>query len=344
MMITTHLLHPENVVIEEVERPIPKKHEVLIRVHNIGICGSDIHAYYGRHPYIHLPIIQGHEFSGEIAELGSGVEGISIGERVTAVPMLHCRQCENCKRGDYNQCSQLRFIGCQVTGAMAEYVVIPEDKIVLLPEEVDYEIGALIEPLAVGVHAVRIGSLQKGNKVVVLGAGTIGLMTMMAARAMGALAIVQTDLLDKRLSLARELGSDVICNATSKRWEGVMERAFGSEGADIIFECVGASKLIQEAIQFAPRGCRIVVIGVFSESVPINIGYIQDHELEVRGVAGYTIRDFESVIRLIVEKKIKTEHLRKVITHRFPLKKIDEAYKHIEQNQPSVLKVMLEVC
>jgi len=342
-MITTHLIQPEEVVIEDVEQPIPKKHEVLIKVHNIGICGSDIHSYYGKHPYIHCPIIQGHEFSGEIAGLGPGVRGISIGERVTAVPILHCRQCENCKQGDYNRCSELQFIGCQTTGAMAEYVTISEDKVVTLPEGIDYEIGALIEPLAVGVHGVTIGNLQKGYKVVVLGAGTIGLMTMLAARAMGVTSIVQTDLLDKRLSLAQELGADFICNVTSNRWDEIMKQSFGSEGANIIFECVGASKVIQEAIQYAPRGCKIIIIGVFSESIPINVGYIQDHELEIRGVVGYTIRDFETAIRLIIEKKIETEQLSKLITNRFPLRKLKEAYKYIERNQPTVLKVMLEV-
>jgi len=336
-MITTHLLHPEEVILEEVERPKPKEHEVLIKVHNIGICGSDIHAYYGRHPYISLPIIQGHEFSGEISELGSGVGGISIGDRVTAVPMLHCRQCPNCLRGEYNRCSELRFIGCQATGAMAEYVVVHEDKIVLLPEEIDDEAGALIEPLAVGIHGIAVGGLQEGQNVIIMGAGTIGLMTLLASRAIGARIILQTDILQNRLSLAKELGADRVYLEDGKK------QNYSLENVDIIFECVGAAETIQDAIQYAPRGCRIVIIGVFSKNIPVNIGYIQDHELEVRGVAGYTIRDFETAIRLIVEKKIKLDQLKKVITNRFPLHQIKDAYKHLEQNLHSTLKVMLEV-
>jgi len=342
-MITTHLLCPEEVVIKEVEKPMPEEQEVLIKVHNVGICGSDIHAYYGKHPYIHLPIVQGHEFSGEISTLGPDVEGLNRGERVTVVPMLHCRICDNCSRGEYNRCPDLRFIGCQTTGAMAEYVVVPSDKVVRLPEEIDYEVGALIEPLAVGVHGVNIGGVKEGDSVIIMGAGTIGLMTMLAARAVGAKVILQTDLDDKKLSTAENLGADFVCNASKNAWWETMTESLGQKGANMMFECVGAPQTIRESIQYAPRGCRIVIIGVYSEDVPVNIGFIQDHELEVRGVAGYTIRDFETAVRLIVEEKITIQQLKKLITKRFPLKKVKEAYKYIEQNQPSVLKVMLEV-
>ena len=342
-MITTHLLRPEEIVIEEVDRPVPGEREVLIRVCNVGICGSDIHAYYGRHPYINLPIIQGHEFSGKIAGLGPEVQNISMGERVTVVPMLHCRQCTNCLRGEYNRCSELRFIGCQSTGAMAEYVVVPEDKCVSLPDEIDYETGALIEPLAVAIHAVTIAGLQNGDNLVVMGSGTIGLMTLLAARAMGAGRILQTDILPHRLSLAQDFFADIVCNTASRSWVDDMNQSFGPEGADIIFECVGASETIQEAIQYAPRGKKIIIVGVFSQNIPINIGYVQDHELEIRGVAGYTIRDFLTAIRLITERKIQAELLRRMITDRFSLRDIWEAYKHIERNQRSVLKVMLNV-
>lgn len=342
-MITTHLIRPEEVIIEEVEQPVPKEHEVLIKVHNIGICGSDIHAYYGKHPYIHLPIIQGHEFSGEIAALGPEVQGFTVSERVTVVPMLHCRHCSNCERGDYNRCSELKFIGCQTTGAMAEYIIVPDDKVVLLPEEVDYEVGALIEPLAVGVHGVTIGGIKKGDKVVVIGAGTIGLMTLLAAKAMGAKNVLQTDLDDKKLALAHELGADFTCNVSKKSWWEVMYESFGSNGADIILECVGSPQAIQEAIQHASRGARIIIIGVFTKEVPLNVGFIQDHELELRGVVGYTIRDFKTALQLIQKNNIQIEPLKIVIMKRFPLQKVKEAYKFIEHNQPSVLKVMLEV-
>ncbi len=342
-MITTHLLRPEEIIIEEVEQPVPERHEVLVKVHNVGICGSDIHAYYGKHPFIKLPIIQGHEFSGEAAGLGAEAEGVTVGERVTVVPMLHCRLCYNCRQGQYNRCPELKFIGCQTTGAMAEYVVVPDDKIVPLPEVIDYETGALIEPLAVGVHGAAIGSIGKGDNVIIIGSGTIGLMTMLSARAMGANALLLTDIDDKKLTLAKSLGADFVCNVSRNEWQKVMEHSFGSEGANVIFECVGTPQTIREAIHYAPIGCRIVVIGVFSEDVPLNIGYIQDHELEVLGIAGYTIRDFKKAVQLIVENEISIHRLKKLIMERFPLKKIKEAYKYIEQNQPSVLKVMLEV-
>ena len=342
-MITTRLIRPKEVIIEEVDQPIPKENEVLIKVQNIGICGSDIHAYYGKHPYIHLPIVQGHEFSGEIAGLGSNLVDFNVGERVTVVPMLHCRRCTNCIKGEYNRCPELKYIGCQTTGAMAEYIAVPADKVVFIPEEIDYEAGALIEPLAVGIHGTSIGNIRKNDKVVILGAGTIGLVTMLAARAAGAGYILIVDLDDKKLSLAQTLGADFMCNALNTKWWEVMEQSFGPDGANVIFECVGVPQTIREAVQYAPRGAKLVVIGVFSEKVSINIGFVQDHELQIRGVAGYTIRDFESAIKLITEKKISIHLLKKLIMERFPLKKIKEAYKYIEQNQPSVFKVLIEV-
>lgn len=342
-MITTHLIRPEEIIIEEVDQPVPNEHEVLIKVHNIGICGSDIHAYYGKHPYIHLPVIQGHEFSGEVAALGPGVQGFAVNERVTVVPMLHCRHCPNCERGDYNRCPELQFIGCQTTGAMAEFVVVPDDKVVSLPEEVDYEAGALIEPLAVGVHGVTIGGIKKGDRVVIIGAGTIGLMTLLAAKAMGAKSVLQTDLDDKKLALARELGADFTCNVTKKSWWEVMSESYGSNGADVILECVGSPQAIQEAVQYASRGARIIIIGVFTTEIPLNVGFIQDHELELKGVVGYTIKDFKTALLLIQKGNIQVDPLKILIMKRFPLQKVKEAYKFIEHNQPSVLKVILEV-
>jgi L-iditol 2-dehydrogenase len=343
-MLTTHLLRPEHVELEEAPVPKPQPGEALIHVKNVGICGSDIHAYYGKHPYIDLPIIQGHEFSGEIATLGSGVKGPPVGTRVTVVPMLHCRQCKNCRNGDYNRCAELKFIGCQTTGAMAEFVVVPEDKIIPLPDSIDDETGALIEPLAVGLHGANIGKVCQGSGVVIMGAGTIGLMTTLAVRALGASVILQTDLEDSKLAVASKLGADHTVNISNGSWQEAMQQAFGREGPDIMIECAGVPAAVQNAVKDAPRGCRIVLVGVYPEpQIPVNLGFVQDHELELRGVAGYTIREFRQAIDLVKAGKITVDNLKGIISARYPLKQAAEAYTFIESSRASVLKVMLAV-
>lgn len=339
-MLRSNLVQPEKVILEEVKKPKPKKNEVLIATKTCGICGSDVHAYYGKHPFIHCPIVQGHEFSGVIAELGPGIKGFKIGQAVTVVPLITCGKCYNCKRGDYNRCTTLKFIGCQTNGAMGEFVSVPASMVVPLPKEIDFDIGALIEPLAVGIHAVRRSNLEKNSTVLVLGAGPIGLVTMEAAKAFGAKKVVVSDKIPFRLNMAKRLGADGVINVGKETLTAGVKKYFGEDGVDIIFECVGAAQTIQQAIEVARKGSQIIVVGVFGIEVPVKVGFIQDHELEVRGTAGYVKEDFEEAIRLIQKKKVSVQPL---ITDIFPLKDIAQAYKKIEQNRDQSIKVLIQV-
>ncbi|MDI6782572.1 MAG: alcohol dehydrogenase catalytic domain-containing protein [bacterium] len=339
-MLRSNLVKPEKVILEEVAKPKPKKNEVLIATKTAGICGSDVHAYYGKHPFIHCPIVQGHEFSGVVAELGPGVKGLKVGQRVTVVPLLTCGTCYNCKRGDYNRCATLKFIGCQSNGAMADYVPVPAKMVVPLPDSIDFDTAALIEPLAVGIHAARRSNVKKGSKVLVLGAGPIGLVTCQAAKAFGAAKVVVSDRIPFRLNMARKLGADGVINVAKESLDKGVKRSFGEDGADVIFECVGVATTIQAAIKVARKGSQIIVVGVFGTEVPVKVGYIQDHELEIRGTAGYVKEDFEEAIRLIQRKKVNVNPL---ITDRFPLREIQKAYKTIERNREQAIKVLIQV-
>ncbi len=321
--------------------PVPKINgdEVLIRVSRVGICGSDLHAYHGAHPYISLPVVPGHEFSGQIAEMGNQAKGLVHGQRVTVEPSLVCGKCKNCTSGRYNICTELKVIGCQTTGAMADYLVVPASKVLPLPDSLSDDQGAMVEPLAVGVHAVHKAELQPGYNGLILGAGTIGLMTMQAARALGAGKIIISDLLDERLDLARELGADVVVNPEKQDLDEVLQTHFGTDRADVIFECVGHPASIQTAIQFARKGSRIILAGVFGKSVLLDVGLIQDRELELVGTLMYANEDFPTAIKLIADGKVNVDAM---ITDHFGLDDAARAYQKADARH-GVMKVMLDV-
>jgi L-iditol 2-dehydrogenase len=330
---------PEDIRLQEAPVPSPGPDEVLIKIACVGICGSDLHAYHNRHPFIELPVVPGHEFCGTVAEVGPNVTEFAPGQRVTVEPSLVCGKCYNCLHGRYNICEQLKVIGCQSAGAMAEYLAVPATKVLALPDDVSFDQAALAEPLAVGVHAVRVGGVQAGTKVLVLGAGTIGLMTLQAANAMGATPVMVTDTRRERLDLAMQLGADEIIDPTRTNLEQRSEELFGHPGPDVIIECVGSAATIKDAIAVARKGTRIVVAGVFEEEVPVPLGLVQDRELEIVGTLMYAGDDFQTAIDLLAQGQARATPL---ITHRFPLDRAAEAFKAAD-SRDKVLKVLIEV-
>lgn len=330
---------PEDVRLIESPRPSPGADEVLIAVTCVGICGSDLHSYHGRHPFIPLPVVPGHEFAGTVVEAGKKVTGFSEGQRVTVEPSLTCGLCYTCTHGRYNICEQLKVIGCQSPGAMAEYITVPAAKVLALPDSMSWEQAALVEPLAVGVRAFRKTALAPGAKLLILGAGSIGLMTLVAAKAMGAGSVMIADLLPNRLDLARELGADETVNAGTIDLEAAVEKTFGSERADAIVECVGAAATAGGAVRCARKGSRIVIAGVFEEEIPLNLGLVQDRELELVGTLMYVNEEFPTALELVRDGKVKVEPL---ITHRFPLSQAARAFATAD-NRREAVKVLLEV-
>ncbi len=338
-MRQAELYAPLDVRLREVSRPVPGPDEVVIAVARVGICGSDLHAYHGRHPFIQLPVVPGHEFDGTVVEVGANVQGFAPGQRVTVEPSLVCGVCTNCRQGRYNICERLRVIGCQTDGALAEYLAVPAAKALPLPDSLTWDQAALLEPLAVAVHAVRVARLQPGANVLVLGAGTIGLMTLQAAKALGAGRVVITDLIERRLALALQLGAEHAVNPARVDLVQVLEETFGPPRADVIFECVGVAATAREAVQVARKGTRIVLAGVFEEEVPLNLGLVQDRELELVGTLMYAGDDFATAIRLVERGQVGVEPL---ITHRFPLSQAAEAFATADDREQA-LKVLVEV-
>ena len=338
-MKQVELYAPENIRFIESPRPTPGPDELLVAVACVGICGSDLHAYHGRHPFIQLPIVPGHEFAGTVVKVGTNVRGFVPGQRVTVEPSLVCGLCYNCTHGRYNICEQLRVIGCQTPGAMGDYLTVPASKALHLPDDVTWDQATLIEPLAVAVHAVRVAQLRAGANLLILGAGTIGLMTLQAAKALGAGRVMITDLLQNRLDLALELGADEAVNPRTTDLATTLEEAFGPQRADAIIECVGVASTIRDALRLARKGTRIVLAGVFEQEVLVNLGLVQDRELELVGTLMYANDDFPTALELIQSGCVQAEPL---ITHRFPLAQAAEAFATADSRRDA-LKVLIEV-
>ncbi len=339
-MKQARLIEPEKIVLEDVEKPVPEKSQVLIKVKRIGVCGSDIHAYYDQHPYISCPIVQGHEFSGEIVEMGEDVDTLSLGDRVTVLPQLVCGQCYPCTHNSYHICNDLKVIGCQADGAAREYIPVDSRLVVKLPEGMSFDFGAMVEPLAVGVHAVaRLGDVS-GMNIMVLGAGTIGNLTAQAAKGLGARSVLITDISGYRLEKARDCGIDFGVDVSQEILETKLEEAFGHDRADAILECVGVEDTIADAIALARKGTDIVIVGVFAEKPAVDIGLVQDKELRLMGTLMYKEEDYRTAIGLIQAGKIRFDPL---ISKHFRFEDYPQAYKYIEAYRDKTMKVLIDL-
>jgi L-iditol 2-dehydrogenase len=339
-MLQAILQKPQTIIFREVDKPIPGPEQVLLKVEKVGICGSDIHAYYGHHPYISCPIVQGHEFSGTIVEMGERVKEFRIGLKATVRPQMTCGDCYACARGDYHICEHLKVIGCQVGGAAQQYYAVDRDLVVPLPEEMDFVSGAMIEPAAVGVHAVRRLGDVTGKRIVVLGAGPIGNLTAQAAKSLGAKSVLITDISDAKLDIAQQCGIDATVNTTGTDLKLAVMEQFGNDLADAIFECVGIGTTANQAIELSRKGADIVIVGVFGQKPNVDIGLVQDKELRLIGTLMYKSEDYETALELIRSKKIILDPL---ISKSYPFEEFDKAYQYIEDHRDRTMKVMIDV-
>ncbi len=290
--------HPNSIVVEEVAIPTPGPGEVCIEIAYCGICGSDTHAYRGEHPFIPLPATPGHEFSGKVHSIGKGSEGFRKGDRVVCEPNLVCGKCYNCSIGRYNICENLRVMGCQGDGAMAQYFIAPAGKTLHIPDSLSLRDAVLVEPLAVGVHALRKAGDLFNKNVVIIGTGTIGLMVLTCVKMAGARNIIVSDLTEQRLVLAEKMGASRTIQTGASDLVNVMQSEQPSEGIDFVFECVGVENSIRDAMAVVRKGGRIIVCGVFGSEVKVKMADVQDRELELIGTIMYTRRDISDAIHI----------------------------------------------
>jgi L-iditol 2-dehydrogenase len=331
---------PGEIEFREIEKPQPAPDEVLIDVRRIGVCGSDIHVYHGQHPYTDYPVVQGHEVSGVVAALGGAVTGVSVGDTVTFQPQVVCGECYPCTHGMYHICEHLKVMGFQTDGAAQDAIAVPAEKVLAVPDPVSLDEAAMVEPIAVAVHALRrSGEDLAGKQVLVLGAGTIGNLVAQVAQASGATALI-TDVTDYKIAKARACGIDAAVNTRTTALEAALAAHFGDRRADLILECVGVQPTITQAVTNARKGTTIVVVGVFGETPRVDLGLVQDRELSLVGTLMYQQQDYERAIDLVASGGLS---LASMITHRFPFDAYPEAYEAVEDADGDYLKVMIEL-
>ena len=334
------MTQPGKIILREVPLPEIQPDEVLIQVKRIGVCGSDIHVFHGQHPYTSYPVVQGHEVSGVIADLGAQVESFSQGDTVVFMPQVTCGTCYPCRHGMYHICDNLKVMGFQTSGAAQEYFPVKAEMVLKLPETVSLDHAALVEPIAVAVHALaRFGNVA-GLNVLVLGAGTIGNLVAQVAVASGAKRVMITDVSPYKLEKARQCGLEYVVNAAQEDLGQAIQSTFGPDKADLILECVGVQDTITQAVTNARKGSPIVVVGVFGEKPVVDLGLLQDRELSLIGTLMYQKKDYERAIELVTNGKL---HLDQMVTHRFPFEDYLHAYQAIESSDGKYMKVMIDL-
>ena len=253
-MLQQVMTAPGVIEFREIPVPQPEKGQVLVKIHRIGVCGSDIHVYHGKHPFTSYPVTQGHEVSGSIEVLGEGVTGLSVGQKVTIEPQVTCGHCHPCTHGKYNLCEELKVMGFQTTGTASEYFAVDASKVTPLPDSMTFDEGAMIEPLAVAVHAVRRAGDISGQDICVLGAGPIGILTAQTAKALGARRVMITDVSNTRLQKALECGVARAVNTKEEDFAAAFVGFFGPDKADVIYDCAGNDITMGQAIANARKG------------------------------------------------------------------------------------------
>ncbi len=340
----------KDIRIEEVpEPPAPGPGEVKIKVAWCGICGSDLHEYLAGpifiptspHPLTgtQAPIILGHEFSGEVVAVGEGVSTVCVGDLVAPDACQHCGVCVTCREGRYNVCEKLAFTGLMADGAFAAYVNVPAELCYVLPPGFDLEAASLIEPLATGFKAVRLAGSLLGQTAAVFGAGTIGLGTIMCAKAAGASTVIAVELSAARKKLAKECGADIILDPEECDVIAEIKDLTRGSGADVSFECVGHRLTGPLAVDAVRNNGKAVIVGIFEEPSSFNFFSLSGTDKTVIGTLAYTIDDFQGVANLLASGQLRAEPL---ITGRITLDEIiPKGFEELVNNKDENIKIIV---
>ncbi|HIR76689.1 MAG TPA: NAD(P)-dependent alcohol dehydrogenase [Candidatus Choladousia intestinipullorum] len=328
---------------DDAQIPEPKEGEVLVKIEACGICGSDVHFYKdGRVGDVMAPedFVLGHEVAGVVTKVGEGVKDLKEGDRVALEPGYPCGKCEYCMSGRYNLCPDVVFFADPpVEGALKEYVAHPAQMCFKLPENMTTEEGALIEPLAVGLHATGLGNVGLGDEVLILGGGCIGLVTLLSAKARGASKIVVVDLYEKRLNMAKQLGATDVIQAGTENVEERIGELFNGKGADIVFETAGAIPTIQQTPYFVKKGGTIVLVGMAAESMAeYNFSQAMKKEITIKTVFRYR-NLYPTAIAAVSSGSID---VKQIVTHRFTFDESDKAFRTVVEDAKNVIKGVIQ--
>ncbi|MGN0353697.1 MAG: NAD(P)-dependent alcohol dehydrogenase [Muricoprocola sp.] len=332
------------VELTEREIPVPKDDEVLVKVEYVGVCGSDLHYYEAGGIGANIvkpPFVLGHEAGGVVVEVGKDVTHLKVGDKVALEPGKTCGKCEFCKTGRYNLCPDVVFFATPpVDGVFQEYVAHEADLCFKIPDNMDTMEAALIEPLAVGFHAARQGGAQAGMTAVVTGSGCIGLVSMMALKAMGVSKIIAVDVMDKRLNKALELAATDVINGKEKDTVAEVMRLTNGMGADLVIETAGTEITTRQAIQFAKKGSTIVLVGYSaSGEMTLPMSLALDKELTFKTVFRYR-HIYPMAIEAVAAGRV---NLKGIVTDVFQLDDIQEALDKSVKNKADIVKSVIKI-
>lgn len=338
-MLAALLTGPRTIAVHEVPVPSPTEGEVLVEVRRCGICGSDLHAYErGAMGGDAAPrIAGGHELGGTIADIGPGVSGLALGQAVAIEPLASCGQCDLCRTGLVQLCPRRRFF----SRGLAQYVAVPATTLHPLPPDMPWAAAALAEPLAVALHAARTGGVRWPQRVLVVGAGSIGLLTLLAARTLGAAFVGIVAKYDHQAALAERLGADRVFRTGEGDVRAHVRSALGDVGPDIVIETVGTGQSVMDSIAVVRQGGTVVLVGLGS-AIELPLGALVTREVHLMGAIFYGRpvpggpSDFALALQLLAAGQVPVEQL---VTHTFPLTEAAEAFRTAADKRSGSIKV-----
>ncbi|TCK92369.1 2-desacetyl-2-hydroxyethyl bacteriochlorophyllide A dehydrogenase [Natranaerovirga hydrolytica] len=337
-MKTIYINEPGKIEVKNKEIPKPKKGEALLKLLYGGICGSDLGTYRGTFAYVSYPRIPGHEFSAEIVSIPENDLGLKEGMIVTCNPYFNCGSCYSCKKGQVNCCTTNQTMGVQRDGAFSEYITMPIDRI-YDGKGLDAKTLTLIEPFCISYHGVTRAKVKKGDKVLIVGAGTIGVLAAVAAKMFGA-TVYMCDIAESKLEYAKNFNIDgTIVNTSSIHFQEHVNRITDGNGFDVTIEAVGLPSTFQNCIDAVAFSGRVVLIGVGKQNIDFNFTMIQKKELNVYGSRNAQKKDFVELIDLVKNGNIDLE---KIITDEFNAEDFAKAMQDFDRNGANMLKVVVK--
>lgn len=333
------LAKPGDVACVEQAMPVPGQGQALIRVVTAGICGSDIAAYRGVNNLVSYPRVIGHELAGVVEQIpADNKRGIKVGDRVVVDPYIYCGHCYPCRIGRTNCCTDLKVLGVHVDGGMAEYFCHPADMLIKLPDDMSWELAAMAEPLTISLHGIHRGRLQAGEYCAIIGAGPIGLVAALVAKAYGAHPIL-LDLVQKRLDFAKSLGVEYVVNSGTEDSVARVGEITGGDMAQLVMECSGANGAIRSTLNLASYAGRITFTGWPKKETSLPTDLFTKKELDLRG-ARTSAGEFEEALELMSSGKVD---MMKILTKTVPIGEAAETLRDIEKNPGNYMKVVVRV-
>ena len=325
------------IVIKEQELPVRKEGEALLKLLYGGICGSDLSSYKGKSPYVSYPRTPGHEFSAQIVEIDDNDLGLEPGMIVTCNPYFNCGECYSCQRGMYNCCMTNQTMGVQREGAFMEYITMPVERI-YDGKGIPADLLAMIEPFCISYHGMKKAKIQPGEKVLVIGAGTIGVLAALSAKRLGA-EVTICDVSKSKLEYAKEhFGADhTILNSSPEAFTEAVEQLTEGRGFDVVAEAVGLGSTFLNCIQAAAFGGRMVQIGVGKQTPEFDFTMIQKKELQIFGSRNALKEDFLQLIEWVNNGEVD---LRPLLTKEYEFEDAEKAFKDLDENNASILKIV----